>query len=177
MTKTTQNITLLQGELRSNASAIATATEKAYGATRRQAELLVKYFDIVHPASRWFAVNTQEKTPLADEVRIQRALVVDTLKEKGHANGRVVWQRIKQLAWEIACPAEVEAEKQAKEKAKAQKESDAEGEGGVMSTVEVTGEMREYAMLLAGSCDWDKSLANKVLALVFTEAMKANKKA
>ena len=64
-----------------------------------------------------------------------------------------------------------------KAKAEAKEKAKAEAEGGTDNTVEVTGEMVEFAKLLAGSCDWDKSLANKVLALVFAEAVKADKKA
>ena len=164
--KSVTNVTGLQGELRTNAKQIATALATERGAVKKHAMLLNEYFVTLFADKRWFEANTQEKTPLADEIKIQRSLVVDTLKEKGHTNGRVVWQRIKQTAWELAFPAEAEA----KEKAKA------EAEGGTDNTVEVTGEMVEFAKLLAGSCDWDKSLANKVLALVFAEAVKADKK-
>ena len=45
-----------------------------------------------------------------------------------------------------------------------------------VAVIEVTDEMLEYAGLLAGACDWDKSLANKVLAHVFAEAKKADSK-
>jgi hypothetical protein len=45
-----------------------------------------------------------------------------------------------------------------------------------VAVIEVTDSMLEYASLLAGECDWDKSLANKVLAHVFAEAKKADSK-
>ena len=173
--KSVTNVTGLQGELRTNAKQIATALATERGAVKKHAMLLNEYFVTLYSDKRWFEANTQEKTPLADEIKIQRSLVVDTLKEKGHTNGRVVWQRIKQTAWELAFPAEAEAKEKAK--AEAKEKAKAEAEGGTDNTVEVTGEMVEFAKLLAGSCDWDKSLANKVLALVFAEAVKADKKA
>jgi hypothetical protein len=45
-----------------------------------------------------------------------------------------------------------------------------------VAVIEVTDSMLEFASLLAGECDWDKSLANKVLAHVFAEAKKADSK-
>jgi hypothetical protein len=163
------NTTKLQNELRTNAVSIATALASERGAVKQHATLLNQYFVTLFNDKRWFEANTQEKTPLSDEIRIQRSLVVDTLKEKGHANGRVVWQRIKRTAFELAFPKEAEAEAKAKEQAKAKQAEQSEGES---NTVEVSAEMMDCAKMLAGACDWDKSLANKVLALVFAEAVK-----
>jgi hypothetical protein len=167
-TKTNKAVTMLQGELRNNANVLAEATASAYGATEKQAGLLNEYFMLTFGEKNWFEVDSKEKTPLSDEVRIQRALVVDTLAEKGHTNGRVVWKRIRDWAWKLAYPNEAEAEAKAKEQAKAQ------GETEKAEAVEISYEAFEFAQLLAGACDWDKSLANKVLAKVFAEANKAS---
>ena len=44
---------------------------------------------------------------------------------------------------------------------------------GEPTTADISPEMMEFAQLLAGACDWDKSLANRVLAMVFAESTKA----
>jgi len=167
-TKTNKAVTMLQGELRNNANVLAEATASAYGATEKQAKLLNEYFTLTFGVVNWFEVDSKEKTPLSDEVRLQRELVVNTLAEKGHTNGRVVWKRIRDWGFKLAYPHEAEAKEKAKAQAKEQ------GEAEKAEAVELPAEAFEFAALLAGACDWDKSLANKVLAKVFAEANKAS---
>lgn len=167
-------VTMLQNELRVNATAIATATASVYGATGKQASLLNEYFNLVFGEARWMEANPQEKTPLSDEVRIQREIVVNACNEKGHANGRMVWKRIRDTAFELAFPKEAEAKKEAKKGGKPQ---GSEGNPEVEGTIELSEAMLEAARFLAGECDWDKVLANRALATVFAEAKKAESKA
>lgn len=131
---------------------------------------------------RWFKVDTKDKkNPLAQEVLIIREYFNNTLKERlgADVNARVYWQRLTAKAFELAFPAEYEAEKKAKAKAKqAEKDAD-DGTGAEPDTTnaDLSPEIMELAKEFADACGWNKSVANRALAMVFLSGAVAGSKA
>lgn len=140
-------------------------------ATENCAKLCCSYFTTYFNEPRWMVQDAiADNKALQAEKKIIRDMLNNALIERGldATNLRIYWKRVQDKAFELTFPKEAQAikdaKKQAKEKAKADKETDEP------TTADISYEMMEYASLLAGACDWDKSLANRVLAMVFAQA-------
>lgn len=155
----------------------ANALAKGGSAVENCAVLCNNYFTKFFNCPRWFDTTViEDNKEVQAEKKLLREMLNNALISKGvNPDGlRMYWKRVQDKAFELAYPKEAEAKKQAKKQADADKKASKADKGeGESTTADISPEMMEYAQLLAGSCDWDKSLANRVLAMVFAEATKA----
>ena len=152
----------------------ANAIAKGGSAVEQCAILCNTYFTKYYATPRWMVQDAiSDNKEVQAEKKIFREMLNNALIAKGvNPDGlRMYWKRVQDKAFELAFPKEAQAIKEAK--AQAKEKAKAEKQAGEQTTADISPEMMEYASLLAGSCDWDKSLANRVLAMVFAEATKA----
>ena len=146
-------------------------------ATENCAKLCCSYFTTYFNEPRWMVQEAiEDNKALQAEKKIIRDMLNNALIERGldATNLRIYWKRVQDKAFELTFPKEAEAKKLAKKQADADRKASKAGKGeGEPTTADISPEMMEYASLLAGACDWDKSLANRVLAMVFAQATKA----
>lgn len=181
MVKKTENFSTkldnAKGKIQTAFDGFANALAQGGSATENCARLCNSYFVEYFATPRWFdATAIEDNKEVQAEKKVLRDMLNNALVARGiNPDGlRMYWKRVQDKAFELAYPKEAQAIKDEKAKKKLENKANKAGKGeGEPTTADISPEMMEFAQLLAGACDWDKSLANRVLAMVFAESTKA----